>query len=211
MNKKTMDAIFAQFKEEYQEPIKEEPCKCQHNFMDDGGLFICGICSVIQYGITDPYVEYHDRPQSPSSPYEKLTHFKEKLDELSCANSALIPDEIMNLCEGVTGQEQIKTILQVNKLKKYYTSVYLIMKQKGVVIPPLLQHEKEKLIRLFKQIEIIYNRIKRKTNMVSYNFLLSRMLPMIGRSDLVPFLFILHSKRKQKEYSIMWCKMLTLL
>ena len=64
---------------------------------------------------------------------------------------------------------------------------------------------------LFKQIEKIYNRIKRKQNMLNYHFLLSRMFPMIGRADLVPFLFVLHSKRKLREYDLMWKKMMTLI
>lgn len=210
MNKKQIDKMFDLFKEEFAEPIVCDVPKCEHNFMMDDGVYICSHCSIIEYGIVEPFVLYKDRPAPPSSPYEKQTHFKEKLDELSCANSLCIPDEVMELCTG-THQEEIKLALQKHKLKKYYPCVYLIMKQKGIKIPSLSQHEKERLIHLFKQIETVYNRIKRKTNMVNYHFLLSRMLPMIGRHDLVPFLFVLHSKRKLKEYSIMWDKILTLL
>jgi hypothetical protein len=210
MNKKQMDAIFDAFKQEIEEVY--EPCetKCDHNFMLDDGIYICGHCSIIQYGITEPFIEWKDRPMPPSSPYEKLTHFKEKLDELSGSYSLCIPDEIMSLCTG-THQEEIKLTLQKHKLKKYYSCVYLIMRQKGIKVPSLSYHEKDRLINLFKQIETVYHRIKRKTNMINYHFLLSRMLPMIGRKDLVPFLFVLHSKRKLKEYDIMWNKILVLL
>lgn len=204
-----MDKMFDLFKEEFPEPTVCDDPKCEHHFMMDEGVYICCHCFTIEYSIVEPFVLYKDRPV-PSSPYEKQTHFKEKLDELSCANSLCIPDEVMELCTG-THQEDIKLTLQKHKLKRYYPCVYLIMKQKGIKIPSLSQHEKERLINLFKQIETVYNRIKRKTNMVNYHFLLSRMLPMIGRHDLVPFLFVLHSKRKQKEYSIMWDKILTLL
>jgi hypothetical protein len=210
MNKRQMNALFDMFKEEFPEPAKCESLKCGHHFMMDDGIYICSHCFVIEYGITDPFVEYKDRPIPPSSPYEKLTHFKETIEILAGSNSLCIPEEVMEICTG-THQEDIKLSLQKNKLKKYYSCVYLIMRQKGIKIPALLQHDKEKLIRLFKQIETVYNRIKRKTNMINYHFLLSRMLPMIGRSDLVPFLFVLHSARKKKEYSIMWDKILTLL
>ena len=205
-----IDDVFAQFREEYPEQIEEE-CGCQHNFMDDGGIHICSLCFCIDYGITDPFVEYKDRPLPPSSPYEKLTHFKEKIEELSGSNTVLIPDEIMELCKNANNQEEIKTVLQLHKQKKYYSCVYLIMRQKGIQIPQLFQHEKERLIRLFKQIEAIYNKIKRKTNMINYHFLLSKMLPMIGRADLVPFLFVLHSARKKKEYDLLWQKLIKLL
>jgi hypothetical protein len=214
MNKKQMDAIFDAFKQEIEEIDKcETPCettKCEHNFMYDDGIYICGHCSIIEYGITEPFIEWKDRPLPPSSPYEKLTHFKETIEILAGSNSICIPDEVMSVCTGIH-QEEIKQTLQKHKLKRYYSCVYLIMRQKGIKIPTLLQNEKERLISLFKQIETIYNRIKRKKNMISYNFLLSRMLPMIGRKDLVPFLFELHSKRKLKEYDLLWKKMMTLL
>jgi len=210
MNKKQINAMFDLFKEEFAEPIVCDAPKCEHNFMYDDGIYICGHCSVIEYGITEPFIEWSDRPIPPSSPYEKLTHFKEKLDELSGSNSLCIPEEVMKLCVD-NHQEEIKLILQKHKLKKYYSCVYLIMRQKGIKVPILLQNEKDRLISLFKQIETIYNRVKRKTNMINYHFLLSRMLPRIGRKDLVPFLFVLHSKRKLKEYDIMWNKIATLL
>lgn len=205
-----MNAMFDLFKEEFAEPTVCDVPKCEHNFMFDDGIYICGHCSIIEYGITEPFIEYKDRPISPSSPYEKLTHFKETIEILAGSNSLCIPDEVMSVCTG-THQEEIKQTLQKHKLKKYYPCVYLIMRQKGIKIPTLLQNEKERLINLFKQIEIVYNRVKRKTNMISYNFLLSRMLPMIGRHDLVPFLFVLHSKRKLKEYDLLWKKLVSLL
>ena len=205
-----MNALFDMFEQEFPEPVVCEKPGCEHHFMMDDGVYICSYCFVIEYGITDPFVEWKDRPLSPSSPYEKLTHFKEKLDELSGSNSLCIPKEVMELCTGMH-QEEIKQTLQKHKLKKYYSCVYLIMRQKGIKIPALLQHDKDRLINLFKQIEVVYNRIKKKTNMVSYHFLLSKMLPMIGRHDLVPFLFVLHSKRKLKEYDLLWRKLVSLL
>jgi len=177
----------------------------------DEGIYICSLCHVIEYSITNAYVEYKDRPIPPSSPYEKLTHFKEKLDELSCANSLCIPDEVMDICKYSNGQEEIKQILQKHKLKRYYSCVYLIMRQNGIKTPDLSQYEKDRLINLFKQIEVVYQRVKKKTNMVNYHFLLSRMLPMIGRCDLVEYLFVLRNKRKLREYDLLWKKILSLL
>lgn len=205
-----MDAIFDAFKQEIEEINICETPKCEHNFMYDDGIYICSHCCIIEYGITEPFIEWKDRHVPPSSPYEKLTHFKETIEILAGSNSQCIPNEVMSLCTG-THQEEIKQTLQKHKLKKYYSCVYLIMRQKGINVPSLSQYEKDRLINIFKQIEKVYNRIKRKTNMINYHFLLSRMLPMIGRKDLVPFLFVLHSKRKLKEYDIMWNKILVLL
>jgi hypothetical protein len=158
--------------------------------------------------MVDPFVEYKDRAIT-SSPYDKITHFKEKIDEIS-GLSLMIPEDVMKVCLSKT-PEEVKIELQRHKLKKYYSYVYVILRQKGVVIPTLLQHEKDRLIRLFKEIEIIYSKIKKKSNMIAYHFLLSKMLPMIGRSDIVPFLYKLHSKRKIREYENLWEKILTML
>jgi hypothetical protein len=207
MKKSEIDRIYTMFKEE----VVEEPhVSCPHIYCMDEGMYICARCHRIERGMVDGYVEYKDRPLSPSSPYDKMTHFKEKLDEIS-GNTTLIPDDIMDLCKDLTNQEDIRILLHRHKLKKYYTSVYLIMRQKGIKVPVLLQQEKEKLYRLFKQIEQVYPKVKKKTNMINYAFLLSKLFPMIGRQDMVPFLFCLHSKRKIKEYETLWLKILSLL
>lgn len=190
-------------------PVYDVPVSCPHLYCLDEGLYICARCHRIERGYVDPFVEYKDRPLSPSSPYDKMTHFKEKLDEL--CDRVLIPDEVMNVCKDLTNQEDIRIRLHQCRLKKYYSSVYPIMRQKGIPIPTLLQHEKERLCRLFKEVERAYIKVRKKTNMINYYFLLSKLLPMIGRQDMVPYLFILHSKRKVKEYNMLWERILLLL
>jgi hypothetical protein len=121
MNKK-IDKMFDMFKEEFAKPMVCDVPKCEHNFMIDDGIYICGHCHIIEYGITEPFIEWKDRPIPPPTVYEKLTHFKEKLDELSGSNSLCIPNEVMMLCIG-THQEEIKQTLQKHKLKQYYSCV----------------------------------------------------------------------------------------
>jgi hypothetical protein len=208
MNKKEMDRVFDMFLAEFP-PVYEEPNQCPHMYCLDEGVYICARCHRIERGYVDPFVEYKDRPLSPSSPYDKMTHFKEKLDEL--CDRVLIPDEVMDVCKDLTNQEDIRVRLHQHRLKKYYPCVYQIMRQKGIAIPTLLQQEKERLCRLFKQVEHAYIKVRKKTNMINYSFLLSKLCPMIGRSDLVPYLFILHSKRKVREYNLLWEKILLLL
>lgn len=190
-------------------PVYDEPTQCPHLYCLDEGLYICARCHRIERGYVDPFVEYKDRPLSPSSPYDKMTHFKEKLDEL--CDRVLIPDEVMEAVKDLTNQEDIRIRLHQCRLKKYYSCVYPIMRQKGILIPTLLQHEKERLCRLFKEVERAYIKVRKKTNMINYYFLLSKLLPMIGRQDMVPYLFILHSKRKVKEYNMLWERILLLL
>jgi hypothetical protein len=207
MKKKEMNALFDLFKAEFPDPpvyIKE----CPHDYKSDDGLWICCNCHRIERGMVQPFIEYKDRTPL-SSPYDKLTHFKEKLEEIS-GLSLLIPDEVMKVCLSKT-PEEVKVELQRHKLKKYYSYVYVILRQKGIVIPTLLQNEKDRLIRMFRDIEMIYSRIKKKSNMIAYHFLLSKMFPMIGRNDIVPYLYKLHSKRKVKEYESLWNKILELL
>lgn len=205
MKKEEMDRIYQMFKEEI---LELDTPGCPHSYKSNDGLWICCLCHRIERGMVDPYVEYKDRAIT-SSPYDKLTHFKEKIDEIS-GLSLLIPEDVMKVCLGKT-PEEIKIELQRHRLKKYYSYVYVILRQKGIVVPTLLQHEKDRLTRLFKEIEIIYSKIKKKSNMIAYHFLLSKMLPMIGRSDIVPFLYKLHSKRKIREYENLWERIMTML
>jgi hypothetical protein len=202
MKKSEMDRIYAMFKEEFPEPIVYS---CSHNYMHDDGLWVCCKCHRIERLMVEPFVEYKDRPIT-SIPYDKCSHFKQKMDEIS-GHSMLIPNEVMQVCLG-TEPEVVKMELQRHKLKKYYSCVYLILRQKGIKIPTLLQSEKDRLIQFFKRVEIIYATIKKKNNLISYHFILSKLLPMIGRQDLVPWLFKLHSKRKIKEYDLLWSKIL---
>jgi hypothetical protein len=189
----------------FREEFPDTPASCHHNYMMDDGVYVCCLCHRIERMMVEPFVEYKDRP-CISVPYDKSSHFKQKLDEISGA-SMLIPDEVMEVCLGMN-PEAIKIELQRHKLKKYYSSVYLILRQKGVSIPVLFQKEKDRLIQLFKQVETIYGKVKKKSNMISYHFILGKLLPMIKRDDLVPWLFKLHSKRKVKEYETLWMKIL---
>lgn len=202
MKKSEQDRIYAMFKEEFPEPYV---FTCNHQYMLDDGIWVCCNCHRIERAMVEPFVEYKDRPLT-SIPYDKCSHFKQKLEEIS-GSSMLIPDEIMSVCLG-TNQEQVKIELQRHKLKKYYGCVYLILRQKGIKIPTLLQHEKDRLVQLFRGVERGYTKVKKKSNMISYYFILSKLFPMIGRMDLIPWLFKLHSKRKVKEYELLWAKIL---
>lgn len=207
MKKKELDALFDLFKAEFPDPPVVST-ECQHDYQSDDGLWVCCKCCRVERGMVQPFVEYKDRTPV-SSPYDKLTHLREKLDEIS-GLSLLIPNEVMSLCLG-KDPETIRLELQRHKLKKYYSYTYVILRQKKIQVPTLLQHEKDRIIRIFKEIEIVYERIKKKSNMISYHFLLSKLFPMIGRADMVPFLFKLHSKRKVKEYNTLWSKILLMM
>jgi hypothetical protein len=204
MKKSEMNRMFDLCLKEFP-PEYEEHVSCPHIFCLDEGMYICARCHRIERNYVEGFVEYKDRP-SVSVPYDKTSHFKQKLDEIS-GLSMLIPEEVMKVCLGMD-QEAVKIELHRHKLKKYYSSIYLILRQKGIHIPVLYQTEKDKLIQLFKQVETIYSKVKKKTNMISYHFILSKLLPMIKRDDLVPWLFKLHSRRKIKEYNVLWSKIL---
>ena len=199
-----MDRILNLFAEN----LPPVPSGCAHDYCLDDGMNVCKICHEIAPNYVERYIPYMDR-RLPSSPYNKMTHFKEKIDELS--NCVFIPEEIMELCNGLSHQEDIRLRLHQHHLKKYYSSVFSIMRQMDISIPTLQHHEKEQLCRLFLQVEHAYAKVRKKTNMINYGFILSKLCPMIGREDIVPFLFQLHSKRKVREYEVLWEKILLLI
>ena len=90
--------------------------------------------------------------------------------------------------------------MQEHKLKPYYEHVYSLMKAQGKPIPYLDKREIDRLVFLFNSFLTSYNRHKKLVNCISYHFILSILLPLIKRQDVVPFLYKLKNARKQREH-----------
>ena len=87
-----------------------------------------------------------------------------------------------------------------NKLKSFYEHVYCIIIAQGKPVPYLDKREIDRLVFLFNEFLSVYNKHKRLTNVVNYHFILSILLPLIKRQDVVPYLYKLKNARKQREH-----------
>jgi hypothetical protein len=195
MDKKTMNALFdLGFQKEVIEP--EE---CEHEWVEDE-VYFCKKCGCKENVLVDRTFNFYEKPLSISAPYKRVNHFKEKINQLCTFDNKLIPQSILDLCKDCIDHEQIKTVLQEHKLKSYYEHVYCIIKAQGKPVPYLDKREIDRLVFLFNEFLSTYNKHKRLSNCVNYHYILSKLLPLIKRNDIVPHLYKLKNPRKLKEH-----------
>jgi len=195
MNKATMNAMFdLGFPREV---IETEECK--HDWLEDE-VYFCRKCGQKENVLVDRTFNFYDKPLSISAPYKRVNHFKETINNLCGFDDKVIPQHVLDLCKDCKNQEEIKVILQENKLKPYYEHVYSLMKALGKPIPYLDKREIDRLVFLFNSFLASYNKHKKLVNCISYHFILSILLPLIKRKDIVPYLYRIKNPRKQRDH-----------
>jgi hypothetical protein len=179
---------------------------CNHDFVIDDTIKICRFCNKVYPYFVEGFTSFYDKPAITSAPYLRFNHFRNKLNEIQGGNAIHINNEIMSLCEYCSNQEEIKEILQRNKLVKFYPLVYCIMRQMNIFVPTFTNEEIDKLHILFNKVCKIYDNIKNQEhpNLISYHFVLSRLCILIDREDIIPYLYSLRSKKKRLLYGNMW-------
>jgi len=178
---------------------KQTVKQCIHEFVPDGMLYckICGHCEPI---IIEMKYTYADRPIITSIPYKRISHFKERLNQLQALENIVITEEILELCKDCKDHEAVKNMLQLHKQKRYYEHVYAILKHLGKPVIFLNKPEVDRLIYLFNRFNEVYEQNKKLTNAINYHYLLSKLLPLINRSDIIPHLYKIRNPRKLKEH-----------
>jgi DNA-directed RNA polymerase subunit M/transcription elongation factor TFIIS len=173
--------------------------QCTHEFIEDGMLF-CQKCGHTEPIIVEKKYNYVDRPMVVSVPYKATNHFKEKLNQLLALENVVVTKSILELCKDCKDHEAIKTVLQQHKQKRYYEHVYSVMKHLGKPIPFLDKLEVDKLVYLFNRFLEVYNKHKKLSNVINYHYLLSKLLPLINRRDVIPHLYKIRNHRKLREH-----------
>jgi hypothetical protein len=202
MNKATMNALFdmAFPKEEVETKV------CQHVWVEDE-IYFCTKCGCKENVLVDRTYNFYDKPIAISALYKRVNHFKEQINNLCGFDNKVIPQHVLDLCRDCKDQEEIKIVLQEYKFKPYYEHVYSLMKAQGKPIPYLDKREIDRLVFLFNSFLTSYNRHKKLVNCISYHFILSILLPLIKRQDVVPFLYKLKNERKRREH-LKVCKLI---
>ena len=179
---------------------------CQHVWVEDE-IYFCTKCGQKENVLVDRTFDFYDKPIAISAPYKRVNHFKEQINNLCGFDNKVIPQHVLDLCRDCKDQEEIKIVLQEYKFKPYYEHVYSLMKAQGKPIPYLDKREIDRLVFLFNSFLTSYNRHKKLVNCISYHFILSILLPLIKRQDVVPFLYKLKNERKRREH-LKVCKLI---
>jgi len=179
------------------EEIKTE--ECEHDWIEDE-VYFCRKCGCKENILVDRTFNFYEKPIAISAPYKRINHFKEKINQLCTFDNKTIPKTITDLCKDCIDHEQIKAVLQEHKLKSYYEHVYCIVKALGKPVPYLDKREIDRLVFLFNQFLSSYNKYKRLTNCINYHYILSKLLPLIKRDDILQHLYKLKNIRKIREH-----------
>jgi len=197
--KTNMNRLFDLFKEEFGEPEKEEPQRCCHEWIPTCEWFECRHCHKIQ----TIFIDSIDAPSQSTYiflKYQPLTHFKSRLSQLQGKENKQIPDDIIDLCRECNDYKDVLKILKVNKKPQYYKHKMKILNEIGRPIPSLSVPEEQKIIEIFKQ----RFPMKQNKNSIPYQFVLFKILSLIKREDLHPFIELTKNKTKLKKYELIF-------
>jgi len=186
-----MNNIFDLFEKEYPRFIQEEPIHiCELVWTHE--YYVCRECHRIQVLLVDS-VEINTT--FVNNIYKPITHFKTKLTQLQAKEIKKIPQNVLDVCRDCDSST-ILNVLKLTKNSKYYKHKILILSLLGKPVPIFSKTEDEKILSIFKQ---KYPKVKVKNN-IPYNYVLYRIMMMMNRLDVLPFLDITKNKKLLKRY-----------
>lgn len=195
-----MNQLFDLFRDEYAVPYAYAvPCKelpiCQHEWIQTEEWFECRGCHHIQ----TIFVDSIDAPSQSTYiflKYQPLTHFKSRLSQLQGKENKQIPENILVLCRECKNYKDVLKVLKTHKKPTFYKHKIKILNELGRPIPHLTIPEEQKIVEIFKQ----RFPMKQNKNSIPYQFVLFKILSLIKREDLHPFIELTKNKTKLKKY-----------
>jgi hypothetical protein len=193
--KTNMNRLFDLFKEEFAEPITEEANECHHDWVHTDEWYECRHCHRIQ----PIFIDAIDAPLQSTYiflKYQPLTHFKSRLSQLQGKENKQIPKDIIDLCYDCNNYKDVLKVLKLNRKPTFYKHKIKILNELGRPIPSLSVPEEQKIIEIFKQ----RFPMKQKKNSIPYQFILFKILSLIKREDLHPYIELTKNKTKLNKY-----------
>jgi hypothetical protein len=198
-----MNHLFDLFREEFKEEPEEEQEDCCgncstsdcHEYVHTDEWYECRHCHRIQ----PLFIVSIDAPSYTTYiclKYQPLTHFKSRLSQLQGKENKQMPQNILDLCRECKDYKDVLKVLKSNKKPQYYKHKIKILNEIGRPIPSLSGHEEQQIIDIFKQ----KFPMKQNKNSISYQFILFKILSLINREDLHPFIELTKNKTKLKKY-----------
>ena len=187
-----MNNIFNLFEKEYPRFIEEKPTHiCDLVWTHE--YYVCRECHRIHILLVD---SVETNTTFVNHIYKPITHFKTKLTQLQAKEIKKIPQHVLDICKGCD-IHTIINVLKMTKNSKYYKHKILILSLLGNPVPVFSKREDEQIISIFKQ---KYPKVKVKNN-IPYNYVLYRIMIMMNRLDVLPFLDITKNKKLLKKYN----------
>ena len=177
--------------------------------------YICPCCGDCEEVIID-----EDRQIKEYSPYRRLNHFREWLNQFQAKQTPDIPEQvfidivrelnknrIMDLSK--LNREYIKIILKKLQYNIYYEHITYIINKLNNLPPPKITRDMEKIfIYMFLQIQTPWDKYKtaNRKNFLSYSYVLHKFSQLLGLNHLLKYFPLLKDNEKIMEGDNIWAK-----
>lgn len=151
--------------------------------------------------------------------YKRANHLFERIGQMQATHASVITDDLLNLVCGELHQRRVlledvsaqtvKDILKRHKKRKAYEFVVPITRRLQGKPPIIFTRETlEKLKRMFEAVQRPFERHcpADRANFLSYWYVLSKFLELLGAYDVLPYLTLLKGRSKLQKQDVIWKK-----
>jgi Poxvirus Late Transcription Factor VLTF3 like len=188
--------------------------------MEDEGILLCNVCSVIsKYLIENEKPSYREPPKEVCFyAYKKINHFKEILAQFQGKESTNIPAEVIQNIKAQIKKErldidaltydELKGLLKKLGYNKYYEHINFIKHKLGIQPVIIPQDIEETLCNFFMEIQHPYAKHcpDYRINFLHYFFVLYKLFQLIGEDKYLKEIPMLKDKDKLMEQENIWKK-----
>jgi predicted RNA-binding Zn-ribbon protein involved in translation (DUF1610 family) len=189
-------------------------CGVEKTLVVEESSYICPECGEMEFVIID-----EDRQIKEYSPYKRINHFKEWLNQLQAKEiTEITPDIFENIVGELNkyknsdlasiGRDKMQDILKKLGYNKLYEHIPFILNKLIGVDPPKIDRETEdKFIEMFTIIQEPWEHHKPKgrKNFLSYPYILYKFSELLEKDDLLSF-FPMLQPQKLMEQDLIWQK-----
>jgi hypothetical protein len=190
-------------------------CNCEKIFDYGVSAYICQVCGIVEEIILD-----EDRQIKDYSPYRRINHFREWLNQFQAKQSPEIPEFVFkdiidelnkNRITDLTilNRKKMKEILKKLNYNSYYEHVHYIINKLSNLPPPKITRDMEKIfIKMFNKIESIWQIYKPPTrkNFLSYPYVLYKFSELLELDHLLQCFQLHKDHDKLMEDDEIWKK-----
>ena len=190
-------------------------CNFEKIFDYSVSAYICQVCGIVEDIILD-----EDRQIKDYSPYRRINHFREWLNQFQAKQSPDIPEIVFkdiidelnkNRITDLTtlNRKKMKQILKKLDYNSYYEHVHYIINKLSNLPPPKITRDMERIfIKMFNKIESIWQIYKppNRKNFLSYPYVLYKFSELLELDHLLPCFQLHKDHDKLMEDDEIWYK-----
>jgi len=191
-----------------------EDCNVEKTLVVEESSYICPECGDMEFVIID-----EDRQIKEYSPYKRVNHFKEWLNQLQAKEITEITNDVfenivnelnkyINIDLTTIGRDKMQDILKKLGYNKLYEHIPFILNKLIGVDPPKIDREtEEKFIEMFTTIQEPWEIYKPKgrKNFLSYPYILYKFSELLEKDNLLNY-FPMLQPQKLMEQDLIWQK-----